>query len=279
MFDQSTPRRAGIFLVLFILLVALGFGAVYLISESKITRHYDAPLLPLKATAPTDLAEGERMARIVGCWDGCHGQTGEGGMMETTGILKHTAPTLSSVLPDYSDEELARLVRYGLKRNGQSAVGMSAYTLWALGDQDLHNIIAHLRRQPTVPPVERTMELTWRGRWALVTGAYKVSVEQVDRSRPRWGDLPQTTPLERGRYLANVTCTECHGLDFHGNALEGGPSLLIVGSYSIEQFIHLMRTAEPIGGRKLKPDMTWVKDAPFTDEEIRGIYEFLRTLH
>lgn len=279
MFNHSAGRRAGIAIALFVLLVALGFGAVYAISQSRITRQYDAPLLPLKAAAPTDLLEGERMARIVGCWDGCHGQTGQGGTMKISGIVKHTAPTLSSVLPQYSDEELARLIRYGLKRNGQSAVGMSSYTLWALGDQDLHNIIAHLRRQPSLPPIERTMELTWRGRWALVTGAYKVSVEQVDRSRPRWGDLPQTSPLERGRYLANITCTECHGLDFHGNALEGGPSLLIVASYSVEQFTHLMRTAEPIGGRKLKDDMTWVKDAPFTDDEIRGIYKFLRTLH
>jgi cytochrome c553 len=156
---------------------------------------------------------------------------------------------------------------------------MTSYTFWALGDQDLVNIIAHLRRQPVAPPVERKLQLTWRGRLALVTGEWKVSVEQVDRSRPRWGDLPQTTAFERGRYIASVTCSECHGLDYSGNALEGAPSLAILAAYSSEQFAHLMRTAEPVDGRRLDSNMDWVADAPFTDEEVAGLYQFLRTHH
>ena len=123
------------------------------------------------------------------------------------------------------------------------------------------------------------LQLSWRGRWSLVTGRWKVSSEQVERGRPQWGNLPQRTPFERGRYLASVTCSECHGLDFNGNALERAPSLAIVGAYSGEQFRHLMRTAEPLGGRELDPNMRWVADAPFTDAEIGGIYRFLREYH
>jgi cytochrome c553 len=156
---------------------------------------------------------------------------------------------------------------------------MTSYTFWTLGDQDLVNIIAHLRRQPSTPPVGRSLELGWRGRVALVTGEWKVSAEQVDRSRPRWGELPMRTPFERGRYIASITCTECHGLDYNGNALEGAPSLAILAIYSDEQFRHLMRTAQPVGGRALDPDMTWVADAPFTDDEIAGVYQFLRAHH
>jgi cytochrome c553 len=242
-------------------------------------RSYDAPLVPLRVTSTPDPMEGQRMARIVGCWDGCHGPTGQGGHEEIKGVVRNTAPTLSQVLPSYSDEELVRLIRYGLKRDETSAVGMTSYTFWALGDQDLANIIAHLRRQPALPPVERKVEITWRGRLALVTGAWKVSVEQVDRSRPRWGNLPQRTQFERGRYIASVTCSECHGLDYNGNQLERAPSLAILATYSLEQFRHLMRTAEPIGGRRLDENMAWVAKAPFTDEEITGLYEFLRTHH
>lgn len=258
---------------------ALGTGSVYGISEWKLRRSYDIPLEPLSVSAPLNLAEGERMARIVGCWDGCHGPTGQGGHAEVAGMVRHTAPTLSQVLPLYSDEELVRLVRYGLKRDGRSAVGMTSYTFWALGDQDLANIISHLRRQPALPPIDRKLELTCRGRLALATGEWKVSVEQVDRSRPRWGDLPQTTALERGRYIASITCSECHGLDFDGDALERAPSLAIIAAYSQAQFTRLMRTAEPIGGRKLDDAMSWVASAPFTDEEIAGVYQFLRSYH
>jgi cytochrome c553 len=260
-------------------IAAAAFGAVFGFSEWKLRRDYEAPLVSLGAAHSVDLQEGERMARIVGCWDGCHGRTGEGGEVEIQGIVRHTAPTLSQVLPLYSDEELVRLIRYGLKRNGKSAVGMISYSFWSLGDQDLANIIAHLRRQPVLDPVKRTLDISWRGRLALVTGAWKVSVEQVDQSRPRWGNLPQNTPLERGRYLASITCSECHGLDYKGNALERAPSLAILSSYSREQFHRLIRTAEPIGGRLLDENMRWVADAPFTDQEIVGLYQFLRTHH
>lgn len=272
-------RASGLVLAAVLTAVCIGIGAVYAISEWKLRRQYEAPLVPLRNSAPPDLAEGERMARIVGCWDGCHGRHGQGGYEEIAGIVRHTAPTLSEVVPFYSDEELVRLVRYGLKRDGRSAVGMTSYTFWALGDQDLANIIAHLRRQPILTPVERHLELSWRGRFALVTGAWKVSVQQVDRSRPRWGDLPQTTPIERGRYIASITCSECHGLDYSGNVLERAPSLAIVGAYSLAQFTHLMRTAQPVGGRVLEENMNWVADAPFSDDEVMGLYQFLRAHH
>jgi cytochrome c553 len=279
MSTTTASRVARTSLVIMAVLAATVLGAIYLASEWRLRRSYDAPLEPLHATAPPDLQEGERMARIVGCWDGCHGRTGQGGREEIRGIMRNTAPTLSQVVPLYSDEELVRLIRYGLKRDGKSAVGMISYTFWALGEQDLANIIAHLRRQPVLRPVERRLQITWRGRLALVTGAWQVSVEQVDHSRPRWGNLPQATALERGRYIASVTCSECHGLDYSGNPLERAPSLAIVAAYSLDQFTHLMRTAQAIGGRKLDRNMDWVARAPFTDEEVTGLYQFLRTHH
>ena len=67
-----------------------------------------------------------------------------------------------------------------------------------------------------------------RGRLALATGEWKVAAEQVDRSMPRWGELPMQTPFERGRYLASIVCSECHGSDYRGDPLEGGPSLAVV---------------------------------------------------
>lgn len=270
----SRLRWLALAVVALVLLVA---ATIYVASEWRIRRSYEAPLQTL-GTGATDVAEGERMARIVGCWDGCHGPRGEGGTWELQGIARATAPTLSAVLPDYRDDELVRLVRYGLKRDGHTAVGMSSYTFWPLSDADLANIIAHLRQQPALPPRERVREISWRGRVALLTGDWQVSVEQVDRTRPRWGELPQTTLRERGRYLASITCTECHGLDYHGNPLERTPSLAILAAYTEEQFIHLMRTAEPLGGRTLRDDMQWVKNAPFTDEELKGLYQFLRSI-
>lgn len=241
-------------------------------------RIHEAPLLPLHAQSAADPVAGEHMARVVGCWAGCHGTEGEGGADEIEGIHRNTAPTLSRVVPLYTDEELARLIRFGVKRDGRSAVGMYAEVLWPLGDQDLVNIIAHLRRQPALPPVPRRHELTFRGRVALVTGEWKVSADQVDRTAPRWGELPRRNAFERGRYLASIVCSECHGGDFRGNALEGGPSLAILAIYRLEQFRHLLRTGKPIDGRDL-PAMNWMPDVGFTDQEIADLYDFLREHH
>ena len=262
-------------------MVVIAIATIYAVSEWRLARGHDAPLVPLSPPGPVDLDEGRRMARIVGCWSGCHGPEGEGGHVELEGVVRQAAPTLSSVLPAYSDAELARLVRYGVKRDGRSALGMTSYTFWPLGDQDLANIFAHLRSQPAREPVPRVLELAPKGRIALALGIWRTSAEAVDRSIPRWGELPRETSFERGRYLASVTCSECHGLDFRGNALERGPSLAIVAAYSPEQFRHLLRTGEPISKRDLGI-MSWTARNAFflfSDEEIADIRTFLRGHH
>lgn len=251
---------------------------IYGVSEWKMRRNYDAPLVPLRFAELADPVAGMHMAKVAGCWAGCHGKEGEGGFEEIEGIHKSAAPTLSQVMPQYSDEELVRLIRYGVKRDGRSAVGMISYATWPLGDQDLVNIIAHLRAQPILPPVPRSHKFTLRGRWAMVTGKWGVDAELVDRSLPRWGELPRNTPFERGRYLASVVCTACHGLDFRGTALEGSPPLAIVARYSQEQFRHLLRTASSVDGRDLSA-MSWVRNVDFTDQEIDDMYVFLRAHH
>jgi cytochrome c553 len=251
---------------------------VYAFSEWKMRRSYDAPLAPLRAADPADPVAGMHMAKVVGCWAGCHGKQGEGGFEQIDGIHKSAAPTLSQVLPQYSDQELVRLIRYGVKRDGRSAIGMISYATWPLGDQDLVNIIAHLRTQPVLPAVPRAHEFTLRGRWTMVTGKWGVDAELVDRSLPRWGELPRNTPFERGRYLASIVCTACHGLDLRGSALERSPPLAIVAAYSLEQFRQLLRAASAADGRAL-PRMSWVRDVDFTDQEIDDLYVFLRSHH
>ncbi len=258
--------------------VGLFLGLVYGVSEWKLRRSYDAPLVPLRTAEPADLVAGMHMAKVVGCWAGCHGTAGEGGFEEIEGIHRSAAPTLSAVVPQYRDEELVRLIRYGVKRDGKSAIGMISYATWPLGDQDLKDIIAHLRAQPILPPVPRSHEFTLRGRWAIVTGEWGVDAELVDRSLPRWGELPRKTSFERGRYLASIVCTACHGLSFQGSALEGSPPLARVAAYSREQFRHLLRSASSVDGRDLEA-MSWVRAVDFTDSEIDNLYVFLRAHH
>lgn len=265
--------------VLAVLALAAG-GVVFGISEWMLRRVYDIPPQPIPVVdSAEDLAEGRRMAVIVGCWAGCHGPRGEGGSEGFPNVFSVTAPTLSDVLPRYSDGELVRLIRYGVKRDGRTALGMISGTNWPLGDLDLARIVAHLRRQPPSPPVPQERRVYPLGRLALVLGKWKTSAGEVDRSIPRWGELPQSTPFERGRYLASITCSECHGLRLRGREAYNSPPLTIVRAYRPEQFRHLLRTGEPLVVRDLGL-MTWVaKNAFFelTDDEIAALYEYLTT--
>jgi len=147
-----------------------------------------------------------------------------------------------------------------------------------LSDADLQRIIAHLRAQPPSPPVPRTRVINFTGRWAIVTGAWKTSADEVDRKMPRWGELPHASGFERGRYLVSITCTECHGLDLQGRGVYGSPPLDVVNAYSAEQFRHLLRTGEPISNRDLGIMSSVAREAfkVFTDEEIGDIHAYLR---
>ena len=251
-------------------------GYLYAATEWKMRRSYEAPLVPLVTAASADPVAGMHMAKLVGCWAGCHGKKGEGGFEIIEGIHKSAAPTLSQVVPQYSDEELVRLIRYGVKRDGKSTIGMISYATWPLGDQDLANIIAHLRSQPVLPPVPHSHEFTLRGRLAIVTGNWGVDTELVDRTLPRWGELPRDTSFERGRYLASIVCTACHGLNLNGSALEGSPTLAIVARYSPVEFRQLLRTGRSVDGRDLEA-MSWMPNVDFSDQEISDLYRFLRT--
>lgn len=265
---------------------ALTLLAICAGSEWRLRRYHDAPLQPLLPAHAADAAEGERLAKILGCWAGCHGQSGQGGSLDMEGYYSVTAPPLSPAIASYNDAELARLIRYGVRRDGSSILGMTSYVFYPLGDQDLANVIAHLRRQPTHPMPPRKRSVTLSARLGLLTGDWQLPAEQIDPARPRWGNLPRTTSFERGRYLASVTCSECHGVDFHGNRFndntyDGGPSLIVVAAYDDASFRQLLRTGVSPDGRDLG-EMAWVARngfTHFTDTEIRDIHVFLRKYH
>lgn len=152
------------------MITLVGAAILFGTSEWKLRRTHNIPLVPLKSgLGLPDSVEGERLSKIVGCWAGCHGKTGQGGSIDMDGYYSVTAPNLSWIILSYSDSELARLIRFGVKRDGSSALGMISYTFYPLSEKDLSDIIAHLRRQPPQPaaPGHRTITMTARIRLAL----------------------------------------------------------------------------------------------------------------
>ena len=228
-------------LLVLVALAVLALGVIYAGSERILRRRHAAPVdTALRLPPSRDDAEARRQAAIIGCYEGCHGKTGQGLTMVVPGIHRITAPSLTEVLPTYTDGELVRLLRYGVRRDGTTALLMPADTFYPMSDEHIGEIVNFLRRQPVVAGPPRVRQLSLKARLGILLGKYPLSVVGVDPSSPRWGAQPRTSAFERGRYTASTVCAECHAPSFEGDPIDGGPSLRIVGAYDLPAFRHLL---------------------------------------
>lgn len=260
------------------LLLLLAVAAVYALSERMVRRTYDEPLVSI--AIPTDsasIAEGGRLALVHGC-RGCHTKDLSGEWFEDDFLIgRLAAPNLTEAAQKYSDAELVRIIRRGVRPDGKSVLAMPSEMFTPLTDADLGAIIAYIRSVPAVPGLSRTIELGPMARFGLVTGQYEPSavwVHKVD-SVTASGYYPVADqPNAQGAYLARTSCTECHGLTLQGDF---GPNLRVAAGYTREQFAHFFATGEALGGRELPLMSVMARNrfSHFTDEEESAIYSYL----
>lgn len=270
--------RGALALVALLVLAAV---TVYAISERKLNATWDVPVVAVPI--PTDsasIAEGERLARTRGCYDGCHGDAAEGGLFfddPLLGTIK--SPDLTRVVHSMSDEELVRVIRHGVRADGRSVVVMPSRDFYHLTDADLGAIIAFLRSLPRSDGPETSVRLGPLGRALFAVGEFRTAAAEIDHDALPVDPGDGSDPMALGEYLARTTCAECHGANFEGSEgpPEATPNLRIVSAYASEQFRTLMRTGEPRDGRDLRlmDDMVRKRYSLFTDAEIDALYVFL----
>ncbi|HEX6644335.1 MAG TPA: c-type cytochrome [Gemmatimonadales bacterium] len=256
-------------------LVLVALGAVYLLSGRAIGRTYDVPLATVALPADSAaLAEGERLARVRGCL-GCHGDRLQGTVFfDEPGVAKLTAGNLTRAARRYSDAELARIIRHGVRPDGSSVFGMPSQTYFHLTDADLGKILAFVRSVPETDGPDSELEARLLGRVGILVKQYHPSAVLAD-SAARLAAADPDTGL--GHYLAKSVCTECHGLDLGGEGGMQTPALSIASAYSPEAFTRLMREGIALDGTE-KGLMTAVAKGRFswmTDAEIMALWEYL----
>jgi mono/diheme cytochrome c family protein len=281
----SWPRRLRTAGLAILAMAALTCAFFYAASERIVRRTFPAPTHQL--IVPTDaasIAEGARLARIRGCNEGCHGKQGITGrvLWEEPWIGRMVAPNLTEVVRRYSNAELERAIRHGVRRDGRGLFEMPSDMFAHLDDHDLGAIIAFLRSEPRSdgPLASTSFGLLWR--WELIAGdpVAAAITAGIDQDIPHPARENHRDALANGRYLAMSTCTECHAQDLTG---EPGysPALAIVAAYSPKDFTRLMRTGTALGGREVGEPMLTItrKRTPhFTDAELDDLYRFLRGL-
>jgi cytochrome c553 len=263
-------------------LIVLLAAAVFARSTMIRTRHWEVPPSAV-AALPTDanaIAEGGRLARILGC-DDCHGREFEGRLFfSERHVADLVAPNLSRLMPAYSDAELARAIRHGVRPDGTGLFVMPSASFYHLSDGDLGRLMAFLRRQPQREGYSRNTRIGPIGHIGIATRRFQTVAATMDHHAARVPRADLADRVARGKYLALVACTECHGLAFEGGLDGKAPPLVIASAYTEDAFRHLLRTGEPLAKRDLylMDDVARLRFAALTDEEISALHAFLMSL-
>ena len=256
-------------------IVALALIVVYAGSEYRLRQRFDIAATPVPV--PTDsagLARGRHIFETRGC-EGCHGSGMAGKVFIDEPLLARlVAPNVVRAIRGYSDPELARLLRHGVRPNGHGVAVMPSSTFYHLDDADLGALIAYLRTLPdrgsdSLPAT--SMRLL--ARVGIVTGQYKLEPLNIVHDAPRAPNGPD--PASRGLYIAKSTCSECHGQKLEGSPVT--PALSIVAAYSPVEFARLMREGVPRDGRKLDLMAKTARSrlVHFSDDEVEALYTYL----
>lgn len=263
-------------------IAAAGVLVIYVVMGRDLARSHDHPgdEVP-EFTDAVSIEEGQRLAQLRGCSGGCHGRSTEGQvMLELFDGSRVVAPDLGMIAQRYTTIELERAIRHGIRSDGTSVIRfMPSEMLSGLSDRDLGLIIAYLRSQPPgtdawpgsrYGPLARIMGFMFKREFGSAMAADVI--EHVHSSPP-----DPANAREVGRYLANTTCTECHGSDLRGAPDGSMPSLAVVMAYSREQFATLMRTGRPLGDRELDfmGQVARSRFVRFTDDEISALHDYL----
>jgi mono/diheme cytochrome c family protein len=288
MTSQSRAAAAGqrqdLYLLAAISLPVLLLLAAYLITRNDLERRYAVPAEEIAVPqGSAALAEGARLARIRGCY-WCHGEQMQGKAYfadATRGIILIT-PNLSETIPAYSSADFVAAVRYGVRPDGTSLQpAMPSFAYYNMSDEDLGLIFAYLKSLAPVTGFTaeyRLMPLGWI-RWALRRFPGNVA-DLIDHDLPRPDPAVAGSPTERGRYLAESICTECHG-DNGRLRVPVTPDLTIALSYTRDEFFHLMRTGEARHERPLDYHMVEVSQFRYgamTDKEIDSLYAYFQSM-
>jgi mono/diheme cytochrome c family protein len=196
-----------------------------------------------------------------------------------------------------TDAQLAQILRYGVRADRRAAFPMMEFQ--DMSDQDLTAVISFLRSQPGVRNEVPDHRLSLLGK-ALMAFA----IEPKGPTTPPARESPaESGSIARGEYLANSisSCASCHtdrdsrSGELVGPRFAGGQRMDVaaddtkvfvppnltpdlktspIGSWAEETFLARFRE----GGLVPGSPMPWGAYKRMTDDDLRSVYRYLRSL-
>lgn len=263
-----------------------------------------AAVLGLSATgavAEVSVARGEYLVNgPMGCGN-CHTPQGADGPVpgaELSGMLVDQNPGFTAIaanitpageVADWSDAELAKAIREGIRPDG-SVIGppMPISLYRHISDDDLGSIVAYLR---TVPAVENDPGKSVYN--IPLPPAYGPPLTSVSAQA-------EGETVEWGGYVATIShCFECHSTpvegvpDLAGHYGQGGlefpgpwgvsvaPNITAgeegIGKYSDEELAAIIQHGVRPAGERMLPPMPYPYFARMTDQDLSAVILYLRS--
>jgi mono/diheme cytochrome c family protein len=207
----------------------------------------------------------------------------------------------STGIGSFTDGELARTLRYGVKRNGHALLDFMPF--YDVSDEDLTAIISYLRIEPPVNNPVPQNEWNFMGKIVLALGMIKPSGDGIVPPSP----APDST-AEYGKYIAGsvANCRGCHtkrdmmtggyvGIDYAGDMQfevldENGkivpgkhfvsPNLTPdketgrIAYWNDEAFVKRFQTGRVIEGSP----MPWGAFSRMNEEDLKALNKYLHSL-
>ncbi len=278
-------------------------------------RDHDAHPAPrLRASQdPALIKQGEYVVRALAHCGDCHSPKGQEGHMpgqepnmvggrvfDVPVFGRFVSVNLTSDrktgLGDWTDEEIARVLRNGVSRDGHMRPFMA--TIAPMADEDLVAVISYLRTLRAAPGAVADDQPT-------LVGKFVIKGMEPDRRQPPPYRAQGGVSVERGRYLAMgpANCAGCHSASSPASGLLpeqpylAGPLEAMPDETDASmEFLPPNLTPDKDTGHIYNWDedgfvarfkagrvyegshMPWESFGRMTEEDVRSIYRFLRSL-
>ena len=260
---------------------------------------------------PARLARGQYLVEGVNGCLGCHsdldlkgaglpplaGREGAGRVWAAEGtpwlVTPNITPDRDTGAGGWSDDVLARAIREGIGHDGRALFPIMPYGRYrSMSDEDLASVITYIR---TLKPIRNQLPRT----------NPPFPLNRLINSAPQPITAPVPVPdlstaAKRGEYLVTMgACGDCHtptdpqgrpivGLEFAGGfplqdangarvSANITPDPSGIPYYDEGLFLEVIRTGR-VKARDLHSIMPWAYYRHMTDEDLKAIFAFLRTL-
>jgi mono/diheme cytochrome c family protein len=304
-------RKKFVGIILFVLVALIALGITFTIGWRPFIGAKKRALTDRKFEAtPQRMARGKYLVDgVIGCF-GCHsdvdwskpgappmaGREGAGHIWADQNLPWLVAPNITpdkeTGIGNWSDDSLARAIREGIGHDDRVLFPLMPYQSYQqMSDEDVASIIVYLR---SVPAIRNQLPIT---KMPFPLNFLMQNVPQPINSPV---DAPDaSTSVARGAYLTRMSaCADCHtpqikgqpiaGMDFAGGFILKEPSGDVAAAnitpdpsgisyYDEGTFVRAMREGK-VGARSLHASMPWIYFSKMTDEDLKAMFAYLRTL-